>query len=61
MKALYSYSTVCRTTNRQQRSHLFPPTDPLEFVSIDIFGALPKTKCDNQYVIVITNQYFELT
>lgn len=41
--------------------HLFLAGEPLEFVTMDIFGPFPKTVQCNQYMLVITNRYFMLT
>ena len=39
---------------KQHKTKLFPPTGPLEYISIDLFGPLPKTKNKNQFISVIT-------
>lgn len=41
--------------------HLFRPTEPLEFVAIDILELLPRTKIGNQFVVVMTNRFSKLT
>jgi transposase InsO family protein len=40
---------------------LFPATEPLEFVAIDILGPLPKTVHGNRYLLVITDRFSKLT
>jgi RNase H-like domain found in reverse transcriptase/Integrase zinc binding domain/Integrase core domain len=40
---------------------LFPPSGPLEFISIDILGPLPKTKSGHQYLVIIPDRFSKLT
>jgi hypothetical protein len=40
---------------------LFPATEPLEFVSLDILGPLPKTEHGNIFLLVITDRFSKLT
>lgn len=40
---------------------LLPTNGPLKFVAIDILGPLPRTRNENQYVIVMTDKYSKLT
>ena len=43
------------------RLKLFPATRPLESLSIDILGPLPKAKGGKQYLLVITDRFTKLT
>jgi hypothetical protein len=45
---------------RTRHLKLFPPSDPLEQVAIDILGPLPKTKRGHQYILVVTDWYSKL-
>jgi Integrase zinc binding domain/Integrase core domain len=36
---------------------LFPPSQPLEFISLDILGPLPVTKSGNKYLVVFGDRY----
>lgn len=49
------------TNNRQRKMCLFSLAGPPEFVAIDLLGPLPKTKADNQYIIVKTDRFSKLT
>lgn len=40
---------------------LFPANGPLEFVSMDIMGPLSKMASENQYLLVITDHYSNIT
>jgi hypothetical protein len=40
---------------------LFPPSAPLEFVSIDILGPLPETKEGNIFLLVMVDRFSKLT
>lgn len=42
---------------RVSRMTLFPPSQPLEFVAIDILGPLPETKNGNRFLLVIADRY----
>jgi hypothetical protein len=36
---------------------LFPPSQPLEFISLDILGPLPVTMSGNKYLLVLGDRY----
>jgi hypothetical protein len=38
---------------------LFPPSQPLEFTSLDILGPLPVTKAGNKYLVVFGDRYYK--
>ena len=38
---------------------LFPATEPLSFVALDLLGVLPKSKTGHDYVLVITDRFTE--
>jgi Integrase zinc binding domain len=40
---------------------LFPASEPLEYVSLDILGQLPKTEHGNRFLLVITDRFSKLT
>lgn len=40
---------------------MFPESDPLQFVTIDVLGPLPKTTLERQYIAVITYRWLEVT
>jgi Integrase zinc binding domain len=40
---------------------LFPASEPLEYVSFDILGPLPKTEHGNRFLLVITDRFSKLT
>jgi hypothetical protein len=40
---------------------LFPASEPLELVSLDILGTLPKTEHGNRFLLVITHRFSKLT
>ena len=40
---------------------LFPATQPLQYVSIDILGPLTRTTRGNTHLVVITDRYSKLT
>jgi IS30 family transposase len=40
---------------------LFPASEPLEYVSLDILGPLPKTEHGNRFLLVITDRFSKLT
>lgn len=56
-------SCACnRNCNRQKSPlQLFPSSEPLDFVGMDILGLLLKTASRNQYAVVITDCYLKRT
>lgn len=57
---------TCAKERTRLRSHqspmkLFPATEPLEFVAIDILGPLPRSTKGHQYILVITDRFTKLT
>lgn len=40
---------------KERKMLLFPVTEPLEFIAVDITGFFPKTKSINQYIAVMTD------
>ena len=44
----------------QKHMKLFPATDPLEFLAMDLLGPLPRTHQGNEYVLVITDLFTKL-
>lgn len=42
---------------RRRLLHLFPASNPVEFVAMDILGPLLKTSNDNPFMLVIMNRY----
>ena len=40
--------------------HLFPPSEPLEYISIDVMGPLPTTSAGNKYLLVIVDRFSKL-
>lgn len=50
-----------RLIKRSNPMKLFPATEPLESVAMDLLGPLPKTKKGNQYILVITDRFTKLT
>lgn len=65
------YNTITRCTTCAQnrlalRRHtspltLFPASEPLTDLSIDIFGPIPATKSGNRFILVITDRFSKLT
>jgi RNase H-like domain found in reverse transcriptase/Integrase zinc binding domain/Integrase core domain len=58
--------TVCaknRISERKRTSFLklFPASEPLEYIAVDILGPLPKTEHGNQFLLVITDRFSKLT
>jgi Integrase zinc binding domain len=58
--------TMCaknRVTERKRAIllKLFPADGPLEFVSMDILGPLPKTEYGNRSLLVISDRFSKLT
>lgn len=39
---------------------MFPATDPLELISIEILVLLPKTKSGTQYIFLVTDRFSKL-
>ena len=66
---IYNTMTLCTTcaqTRLSLRRHrspltLFPATEPLTDLSVDIFGPLPATKAGNRFILVITDRFSKLT
>jgi Integrase zinc binding domain len=52
-----------RVNERKRTSFLklFPASSPLEYVSMDILGPLPKTEQGNRFLLVITDRFSKLT
>jgi RNase H-like domain found in reverse transcriptase/Reverse transcriptase (RNA-dependent DNA polymerase)/Integrase zinc binding domain/Integrase core domain/Chromo (CHRromatin Organisation MOdifier) domain/Retroviral aspartyl protease len=52
-----------RISERKRTSFLklFPASEPLEYVSLDILGPLPKTEHGNRFLLVITDRFSKLT
>lgn len=48
-------------SKKQRKIQLFPPEGPLNLVTIDIPGPLPKTEDWNKYIVVIVKRYYGLT
>ena len=40
---------------------LFPATNPLEYVAMDILGPLPRTKHGKRFILVVTDRFTKLT
>jgi len=40
---------------------LFPATEPLTDLSVDIFGTIPANKAGNRFILVITDRFSKLT
>lgn len=47
-------------TRNQIKLRLFPPMGTLEFIAVDILGALPKMHSGHQYVLVFSDCYMIL-
>lgn len=45
----------------QKKLQLFPAAGPLESISMDLLGPLPKTLHGNQHVLVIKDRYSKMT
>jgi Integrase core domain/Integrase zinc binding domain/Chromo (CHRromatin Organisation MOdifier) domain len=57
---------VCAKNRIKERKRtsflkLFPAAEPLEYVSLDILGPLPKTEHGNRFLLVITDRFSKLT
>jgi Integrase zinc binding domain len=60
------HCTVCAKNRVKERKRtsllkLFPASGPLEFVSMDILGPLPKTEHGNRFLLVISDRFSKLT
>jgi len=58
--------TTCAQTWLSPRRHtspltLFPATEPLTDLAVDIFGPIPATKAGNSFVLVVTDRFSKLT
>jgi len=58
--------TACAQNRLALRRHttpltLFPATEPLTELSVDIFGPIPASKKGNRFILVITDRFAELT
>jgi Integrase zinc binding domain len=51
------YSRAKRSATRTVPLCLFPPSGPMEFMSMDLLGPLPKTPLDNRHIIVMTDRF----
>jgi hypothetical protein len=47
--------------NRTNHLKLFPAKGPLESVTMDVLGPLPKSKHGNRFLLVITDRYSKVT
>jgi transposase InsO family protein len=47
--------------NKTSYLKLFPASSPLEYVSIDLLGPLPKTAHGNRFLLVMTDRFSKLT
>jgi hypothetical protein len=64
-KDIYQFVANCPSCaksrlKRNRRTNylkLFPPSKPLEFISLDILGPLPVTKSGNNYLVVFGERY----
>jgi RNase H-like domain found in reverse transcriptase/Reverse transcriptase (RNA-dependent DNA polymerase)/Integrase zinc binding domain/Integrase core domain/Chromo (CHRromatin Organisation MOdifier) domain len=52
-----------RLSTQRKTSHikLFPPSEPFEFVAMDILGPLPETAQGNRFLLVIVDRFSKLT
>jgi len=58
--------TTCAKNRMSLRRHtspltLFPDTEPLTDLSVDIFGPIPATKAGDPFILVITDRFSKLT
>jgi len=58
--------TTCAQNRLALRRHttpltLFPATEPLKELSVDIFGPIPASKKGNRFILVITDRFAKLT
>jgi len=66
---IYNTITKCTTCSQDRlslRRHtspltLFPATEPLTDLSVDIFGPIPATKAGSRFILVITDRFSKLT
>jgi len=69
MADVYAYVAKCvtcakgRVGERRRTSplRLFPPTEPLSAVCLDLLGPLPKTAMSNRYLLVMVGRFSKLT
>lgn len=55
-------SRMIRASKKRQKCmQLFPPSDLLEFVAINILGPLTKTRQGNRFIVVMADRYHKLT
>jgi Integrase zinc binding domain len=54
-----SSSAKSRLKRNRRTNHLklFPPSEPLEFIPVDILGPLPVTQSGNKYLVVFGERY----
>lgn len=45
----------------KQKMRLFPATKPLEQVSVDLLGPLPRTRAGHRFILVIADRFTKLT
>lgn len=48
-------------THCQKLPRMFPASEPIAFLAMDILDPLPNTRSDNQHVVVLTDEYKNLT
>jgi len=58
--------TTCAQNRMSLRRHtspliLFPATEPLTDLSVDIFGPIPAAKAGNRFILVITDRFSQMT
>jgi len=66
---VYDYVANCGTCakgsvggrRRTNSLRLFPPTEPLSAVCLDLLGPLPKTAMGNRYLLVMVDRFSKLT
>lgn len=54
------YPSIVLNFIHQRELELFPAAGSLEFVVVDIFGSLPKTKAGDQFIVIVTDSYAKL-
>jgi hypothetical protein len=62
----FKQCAVCAKNRIRERKRtsfhkLFPAAEPLEYVSLDILGPLPKTEHGNRFLLIITDRFSKLT